>query len=121
MRIGLDDFFVELDKQINEFRFNTLEKSKSEIYHLNEKINFYEDIFDYLTQFAFTDLNVDYYGNRYKNLAKTSEFADDLLNKLWIFYKNNYLFDVDTQAKDFNRLLNSYALYYEENQEAVSE
>ena len=47
MKIGLDDFFVKIDQQHLKFKFETLDKSKAEIYRMAEKICFYEEITDF--------------------------------------------------------------------------
>ena len=114
MKIGLDDFFVKIDQQHLKFKYETLDKTKSEIYRMAEKICFYEEITDFLKNIAFTKWNENYYGNRFEKHVVDDEFSDDLLEKLWSFNVNNYICDYEGQEKDFNRLLDVYTFYYDE-------
>lgn len=114
MKIGLDDFFVKIDQQHIKFKFETLDKSKSEIYNLHEKISFFEEITDFLKVIAFTKWNENYYGNRFEKHVAEDSFSDNLLENLWSFYVNNYICDYEGQEKDFNRLLDTYTFFYDE-------
>jgi len=114
MKIGLDEFFVKIKQQHLKFKYETLEKSKVEIYNMSERITFYEDIMDFLVNIAFTKWNENYYGDRFEKHVKDDEFSDNFLDNLWSFYVNNYICDYEGQEKDFNRLLNTYSFFYEE-------